>query len=797
MKFLALCTLAKKNIKERKGNFIAILFLLTVAMFSISVCLGIGRGAEKRLEKVVNESNVADMTSYIASKKLTGEMERKLKACKAIEKVNFRQSVSVSTNNVKVAGKKYQNSLFLTTYDEKEHCYEKFAEDGSSLGNEKLTVPGAGEIYLPISAKDVYGCKVGDEVTFYFGKKEKNLKIAAFYQEPFTGCSFIGIKMYLVNGEELELFSGNQVQGFQDCTMLEIYGTKKYQDNAALLKKEADKDCGIVTESIYTFSKADSMKYTLLFVNIINGVLIAFGVLLFVITLLVIGNAVSSMVESKFKDFGILKAQGFTSNQISLSMIIEYIAAGGIGSVFGIILSIPVIQMLGNVYIGIIGVVIEGKPDVGLTVGLFLMIMVLIAGYCYIKTRKIRKISPVQAIAQGMPSVHFTGRADFSITACKKLPLTVVLAWKEFVGSIRYYASAILIAALLIVFMTSVSSIEQLCDSENQTDIFGGYQSDISIAYTEDTQEKLNRELKNIEAIIEQRAEIRALYHINNCYVMLGDNQIMCTVTDNPKYVQNTLEGRKPEYDNEIMLTQMAADAYGIELGDTVQIAGTKKCRVTVTGLFQSTNDGGYSAMMLESGIKKVFPEYGFTSIKCLLEEEDESIRTGIVKDLKAEYQDGEEDFVITDERKEEEENVKTMVDAIKLISVVVFLLAMVFMAVISLMLCRKTVRREWKDFGIYKSFGYPNARLRQKFLLKYLMVVGIGVVFGIGMSVLVNNSLVNLILGSMGVSHFKTYYTVKLLLLPGGVLLLSAGLFAWRSSGKITKVSPKILMTE
>ena len=98
---------------------------------------------------------------------------------------------------------------------------------------------------------------------------------------------------------------------------------------------------------------------------------------------------------------------------------------------------------------------------------------------------------------------------------------------------------------------------------------------------------------------------------------------------------------------------------------------------------------------------------------------------------------------------------------------------------------------------GVYKSLGYTSPALRRQFVTKYMMVVTVGVIAGVALNYVVNNSLVVLLFSSIGVSEFATVYNLELLLIPSLFMMITTAFFAWVASARIKRVSQKNLINE
>ena len=74
-----------------------------------------------------------------------------------------------------------------------------------------------------------------------------------------------------------------------------------------------------------------------------------------------------------------------------------------------------------------------------------------------------------------------------------------------------------------------------------------------------------------------------------------------------PEDIATISKGRKPLYDNEIVMTAIAAEELGLGIGDRVIVAGNnKREEYIITGLYQSTFDGGMCFAISLDGAKRI-----------------------------------------------------------------------------------------------------------------------------------------------------------------------------------------------
>ncbi|SEW36844.1 ABC transporter permease [[Clostridium] fimetarium] len=790
---MELNTIIKANLKSKKGNFISIFVLVFIIALALSTIISVSIGSNKRVITACKNSNISDITTFIKQDKLTDEMLQKIRTSDKVDSVTLKKMINSSL--FEVNGKKYGSIVLFTKYNPTENPYEMYTQDGIGLSKDKTTKPQKGEIYLPIAMENLLNCKLGDKVTINTTDGEMKLTITKFFEDPFIGSSMIGAKILLISDEDFESIYNNPSEGkIVQYAVANVSLKKEFKNQQSQIIKELNETSGIIDAGTYSLTLQASNNYMTLFINIINGILCAVAILLYIVVLIIIGHSVSTSIDMDYVSFGILKSQGFTSTQIRCSIMLQYLLAGVTGGVAGILVSTVIIKYVNAIFIPVTGLC----PGNGLmlleTISVIAGLLLIIALYVIVKTKKVISISPMQAIASGRGPVYFSERANISVINNIPVSINAKLIVKQVAGDWTKYVTTVLIMALLVFFTMSITSIKQITTSNNLSVIFGGYSSDISVKYNNEGQGIV----ASIKKDIEEKTRIEKEFSIGGRYLSIDSNEILCRVLDKTETANPTLKGRVPKYDNEVMITQMTSKNIGKKIGDKVKLKyDDVEYEYIIVGTYQDTSDVGISIALLESGFKHLDPDFKYSKTEYVIS--DKKLASSIVGELKEKYASyiAESKIVITDEYKKGQEDDNTILTAVDSITAITYFLAFLFAAIVSFMICQKNFSREQSDMGVYKSVGFTTGSLRRQFTIKYILVVMFGAAIGVVVSLILNDSVVSLLLSGMGITRFVTQYSFVLLFGPALFIVLCTAIFAWFVSVKIKKVSPKNLINE
>ncbi len=790
---MALKKVILANLRSKKSNFVSIFILIFIISVVLTVVVSVNIRMNKHITAACEAANIGDLVTYGEKKEISEEIIEAVKDCDEIENVINVDSFYAS--NLVVNGQEYKKNDSISKYNPKLNTYKMYNSDGISLADHEMKKPEIGEIYLPIAFKNESNCEIGDKVNISTAQGEYEFTITRFFEDPFIGGSLMGLKTILISDEDFDLIYNHPIENeIVQIKIVNIYVKDEYKQDLFSIKREVNNKSGIVDAGFYTMTKDEGRNYMLIFVNIINGVITAVAILLYIVIMIIIGNSVSTNIEMDYESFGIMKALGFTSSQIRFSIIGQYLLASGLSGIVGMIVGGFLIKYVNAIYIPVTGLCNENNIVFFQTFGLILVLIILLVIYVFIQTRKVTTISPMQAISIGRRPVFFSGRGDISITNNIPVNINLKIAVKQVLGEWKKYITTLTIMSLLVFFTMAIGSISQLSKLDKLDGMFGGYRGDISIKY--DDTGKL--EIGDIKTAIEKESPIKKELYVYGEYVTIDSAEILCRVVKTSDMVNATLSGRVPKYDNEIIITQVSGDEMGKTIGDTVYVkCGEEEKEFIIVGTYQDISDAGKSISMLESGFKKIKPDFVNDRVRFYLEDNQKS--GNIINELSEKYKNEVDrgNLIFLNEYESTKEDMKSIVIAIDALSSVAYVLAFIFAAIVACMISNKNFMREQNDMGIYKSVGFTNGSLRRQFTFKYIVVVALGGVIGTVVNIFCGDMILSLLLKNMGVTKYMTEYSVGLVTIPGLYIIGCTALFTWFISGKIKKVSPKELIKE
>lgn len=786
---MEILTILKANIKHKKGAFksiIILMFIITVAMTAI---ISNNDLTNKALKKAIANIDTGDMIAWVDDSSAKETIFKGLSNNKHV--ASFRADDVLYTNHYIINGEETEdkNSYFLAKWNSNYKIFQEnlhgFIEDPEPLKK--------GETYVPICFQNLYNCELGSKIIIKTNAGDMEFRVKGFVQEPLNGCFFTGIKQFFLSDTDFDLLmkrkdsttEKNKLIGV--CKIFHIFQADNSKLSITEWKKSLNDSSRIMDNALIAESKETMMSYTTIFQKIGSGILYAFVILLFVIILVIICHSISTGMEMDYTNLGILKATGFSNHKIRQIYILQYVIAQLLGIILGIAASYPVTILLGRLFLPITGILVgSGISFVKISFLLFTMIAIICI-FVVILTAKVGKISPVKAISGGSEQIYFDSRLKMQIN---KRMLSLTLAFRQFITNKKHYIGTLMISTILVFFMMSISLLANCMNSERFIESIGGIPSDLR-AELFSNKDDIITDLDKLEKEIEKISQITDFNALSMEYISLNGVNIHCDFYSNPLIIEKwLLKGRIPKYKNEISITQIVADEYGLDIGDTITLSKENEADYLITGLYQSSNDLGVCIAMGYDAYKRIGNRIPYILYIKLA---DNSLAKEVTDFLNETYPDKVE-AVLSDPDNTQMKLIETVLIGI---SALIYIISIVFALITVSMVCTRNFLRERIDIGIYKALGFTVQQLRLQFSFRFLTVSAIGSIWGVIFCIFLCPSMMKLLLRGLGITNFTTDYTLGVIILPVCMICFCFFLFAYLVSGKIKKVEVRELISE
>ena len=802
-------TLVKANIKRRKGAFIAVILLSAIIVASSLSIFNFIDSMDRVLEQSFKDLGDPTDVCFVYNNYYTPELENNVRSLGIVKKLDVYDALD-NWHNDGVSNK-------VGNYNDGNSYFYMKLHDGIRLINSDVSglednIPALekGEVYLPLGCREKLKCKVGDtlETCFYYVKYE--FKIKGFVQESQNGSSQIGWKQVFISDEDFDELSeisaktkadpayknDEAVQNGIEVKVFNLFKSDSYKGSDAQFQRDVNLATKLGDLSSGTLTKAQSVNYSALAPNVLSKIVLTFIVMLFVVALVIMGHSISSEIEIDRKKLGILKSQGFTTHKIRLIMQIQYILAMIIGVIIGLVGAFFLSGVIADEFVEIVGTPVSIKVSVLKAILVIITLIGISLLVMAIKTHKVTKISPIQAITGQKDDVYFDSRLKMGLS--RKL-LSLTLGIRQFTSAKRRYISMLIISALLMYFMVSINLIAGLVTSRNALEMMGMEvtQLDMNVNNAGEDLLTIDEAEKRAVEIIEKYTTIEKKYAVNSSYCSINGYKLFCRAYKYPEYIGGIFKGRRPRQKNEILITQLVSEEFGWKIGDKVSVAGRKgELECIVSGIYQSTNDAGMVFAIPYEAFETLSPSFKINYEGFVIKDESkgkqiaEEIDKALVND-KGEKKGSCSYWDIENEGKDMYES------EINLLKAIIYSFSGVFMLIAVVLLCTKAFVLERRDIGIYKAIGFTSAKLRLSFALRFSFVALLGSLIGVALSQLFTQKMMEMLLRVIGLCYLELETGVLDILIPMALLILGFFVFALIASRKIKKVETRELVSE
>lgn len=780
---MEILTLLKANIRRKKGSFVSVILLTLIIAMSVTTILSIREGALNGVYQAHELCDTPDILASYSAYNLTDDLIEKVKSDSRVKRVNVIDSIL--SEKAVMGDREYSNPMTLTKANENTGLL-KGSLNGVAENAPKLQ---RGEIYVPQGFLTALNGKIGQKVTLRTIDGDHEFIVKGILLSPMFGSSLIGWKNICISDDDYSELAAAALDAETESRTglgknMEVYKSGSCALTNAQLRRQLNLDTGFTDMAYGSMTREMSINYTTLFPVIVCSALLVFIILLLAIVIIVTVHSISVEIETNYVTFGVLKAQGFDKNKIRTLFLGQYLLAEIIGAVIGIVLSVPLIGVGSNIFVKITAVPAVMSVPIGTIAVILAGLFALSAVSIFFVTMKVNKISPVLAISGAKNEIYFDSRLNAPIS--KRL-LSPSLALRQFTSAKRRYVGTLVIVAVLVFFMMTVTILANTVTSKSALESMGALVAEINIS----PKEKLSdTDCENIEKEIERFAEIEKAYYTTNSYFSFNGEEMLGSVYKDPSLLP-VLKGRAPEYDNEIVISTILLEEFDLKVGDEVTIGRRgKKETYLITGAVQLMNDVGRCFLISAEAAERVgfnAPLFGSYSLK----DNNEEINQRVVDALNEKFGDMI-DAEVSDELIDD-----TTGTAINAMQLIIYVFSVLFSLIVVHMVCSKAFIQERIDIGIFKAAGFKTSGLRRQFAFRFLIVSIIGSAAGGALSYFFSGKMLSILLRSIGITSFNTNPAFSSFVIPIAIICSSFLIFSYLVSGKIKTVKIRELVTE
>lgn len=776
-------TLLIANIKRHKGTLCGIFILTFLAAAALGTVMTIGTNAGRYLQTELDRAGFGALTAWVANLSQTGDLENSLSALDEIGHVETQHLIYA---DYMANGTESDSEGQLITYVPAENRYRFFTDDLSGYTGPPASIL-SGEVYVSPSMVSMFGIGIGDEITYPIARAGRNLTLTVkgFYEDPMMGSAMIGMKGFLISEADrqdtLALIENAGIDALaRDGAMLHIFPKAESSLTVSELNTLLNERTALAqyTESVH--SKETMAGFMLILQNAFGGLLTAFALVLLAVVLIVLSHSIGSAIMADFINMGILKTIGMTAMQLRLLQLLQYFLPVALGLAAGFLLSAPLGGVVTDVTVTTTGIRIPAVLPVLWMTAAFIFLSLLLAGFIFLRTSQIGRITPMKAI-RGETDGE---KRQYKIPAAFGNGIYLRLALRQIAGAKGRYAGVFVVALLLVFFASVVGRMDSWLgpDGRGMMDAFNPADHDIGVqSFGELTREEFER-------TILQYTDITDPYALAMPTAALNGISYTANVIDEPDRF-HMLQGRTCSAENEIVITESIAADFGIGIGDTVTVRGDGGMgEYIVSGIYACANDMGGNFGMNREGYLKIGQNH--PNLWCWHYFLADNSQKDVITDALENAYGG--DIHVHENTWP---GLFGIIAAMQALLLFMYILVTVFILIVTVMTSSKIFGAEQRELGIYKVIGFSAAGLRLTFSLRFAMVSLLAGFGGMALAAVFTDPLAGSMMKLAGISNFSSSPGFLEAVWPVMVVTVLFAGFGWLSAVKIRKV-PLVVLT-
>lgn len=700
---------------------------------------------------------------------------------------------------------------------------------------EKLSHP----IWLPQYFEITAGFAPGDTFTFVSGGRDYPFTIAGFYSTGLYNSSRHMLKCVITDDDMVLLSAVYEEYRLIAFDTEKEFSYEEYYEKCSVRSNESVASIAILIDK-------DTEKWSETnFLNVFLYMSVFLSVVTMISALFLILHKISKDMEEQMVQIGVLEALGYTSRELSLSYICEYIFTGGIGAIIGGIMAAVFSPVMDTLTRGMINRDVHTDVDILRIFIVVISIIALVTFFALSRAARVKKLSPVVAFRKGIKSHHF-GKNILPLEKMRH-SINLRLAFKSIFNDLcSNIGTGICIITAGVAVMFSVYTFDFFKDGYNGLiGVMGMEIPDISMIMMSGVDgEKFCDEIRHFPEV----EKVLLTHTFYNKVEIKGSNQSSNVIaysdfsrTDNihPK------TGRFPEHDNEIMISAKRAETENRHVGDSIIIKGDvcEKSYI-ITGIVSAMSNDSMSVYMTEGGYRRIRPSGRPDAVEITLKNEgdrsafvdrlttlygasakdtayEQSAQGSLEERIRAKADEkmavlisqygvtdvdyavrigdtvisGNSSRFVIKEISSMKDLAKSQMGSIAAVTKTFSFWAVIFIAVVVAVILGiisvSAVKRQRREFGIMKSMGYTSRDLMIQLTLRILPVTIISTCIAAVLSVRVQRAFW---MAAFGV-HIPE--SLPLVIGTAAALVLFCLIVTYVSAGSIRKISVTELMME
>jgi len=787
------------NIRSNKSAHLLIGIMIFIASFLLCSSIGLLINLGPSFDNMLDSLNSGNITiSFSADQSEPGKYkdwwDKQKEVISSIEYVHFRNE-----DNIFINGNKIEVPVYVMerpVLEDKNVIQDKLIMVESSFSKEDSPIePDTGEIWISNILASSNDINLGDTVGIPTSRGQVNFIVTAFVIDPQFN-SQLGMKRFWIKPGDFYLLE-SPLKYKNRMLSIRVGDVEKID---LLLNRFYEYSGGNIDGEIFTYQEMKN-DYLMMF-NIIGMVIAVIAFIALLISLFILAGNMTTFIRKEYRQIGILKALGYTTTKVKivyfLQILILVLLFTLLGILTGTILSKALITSMAlnaGLSIDHLNIIIPASATI-------LIILVIVFSVTGFRIQQAGKIKPTEAIRFGYRIKQNKKRKIRSLKVRKGNSLSLFLSFRNMFQE-REKWTYLLIPLILTVLITSISlhGTKLLKNSISNSQFWGIVDADITLYRSGGLVSDLND--SELRALLKNIDEIDTILAASPILIGQIPEETRPFEVTGYVYSNNMKElglinqaGEHPERKDEISITDRLQKKYELSIGDLIELTLSGVTETyRITGIFQCTDNLGYSFRLNEAAYRRIKPNYQAAMYYARLKEKTASQL--VIDNIERRFGsilDGVNKSVTINGI---ENDFKSMMPYMKILFL---LLSLIFFIISFIIIQNNTaqyIQDNKKDFGIYKTLGFTHSQLRRTALYRTFMVLIFSMLIGIPLSIYLSPKLMNLVFYSSGFGKFQSEIDFLGLLISLPLFALFGYISTYGPSNQILKIDIRELVRE
>ena len=721
----------KKDLKRKKTmNIILLLFVILCSMFAAAALNNI-IAVTGGIEHYFDAADVPDVNVQMFN---SGENDlgEKVGELACVREIRTEHWLVVSSSKYfRHNGKKldnFTNAAYLLS--DREMAINYFDEN-----NHIIESVDKGCFYASASFLQDIDIKEGDEVELDVGNSHLTLK----FMGRFKGALFSSGTSYppylIMNSADYDYLDKDEATHSINCGQLCV-NTSEVDEIRELAKSYS----GVVVNT------REECKSIYLYDMLSAYILMVISIVLMFTAFVVLRFTIGFTISAEFREIGVMKAVGIDNGSIRSLYIIKYLVITVVGTLIGNFCSVPLGDMMMETVSGNLVLGSGSGALMGLLSSAAVVIIILL--FCYGCTRRVNKLSPIDAVRNGQTGERFRRKSLLRL-GHSKLPQAVFLPVNDVLSSPKQFSIITVVFTLCILLMTIMSNFALTFKSEKLLRFFDVASSEAHIMDSEILAEVIVDQSMYKTIIADTEKLLADNGMSGKCTMLVGAmfetshkdktaNLAFGVIKGETNDTLHVDKGSAPHKTDEIAVTAGALDDLGAKIGDRVTaVINDKEYEFIITGTCSSFVTQAFLYKDFDLGHLPVTNVRGL-QIHFDGSPDKEQINKNIEKlrdllDTDKVYSTS--DFI---------DNFTGMSDTLNAIKQMMMIITVIVTALIVILMERSFISKEKSEIALMKAVGIPNSNIVAQHTLRFVIVSVIACIISSAVLMPISNVMMN-----------------------------------------------------